>query len=275
MSRPRRRPSPRAILITGASSGLGAALARHYAAAGVRLFLHGRDDARLAAVAAACTKAGAAVEVHVGDVTDAAAMAAWIAACDHAQPLDLVIANAGISGGTAGGPEGADQVRRIFAVNVDGVLNTVLPASAAMTARGQGQIAVMSSIAGFLGLPNAPAYCASKAAVKTLGEGMRGPIAAAGVAVTVICPGYVKTPMTDANDFTMPFLMSVEQAAGLIAAGLAANKARIAFPWPMVAAVRLLALLPPDMLAWLMARLPAKSELTEAAGQRPPGQSPS
>ena len=275
MSRPRRRPSPRAILITGASSGLGAALARHYAAAGVRLFLHGRDDARLAAVAAACTKAGAAVEVHVGDVTDAAAMAAWIAACDHAQPLDLVIANAGISGGTAGGPEGADQVRRIFAVNVDGVLNTVLPASAAMTARGQGQIAVMSSIAGFLGLPNAPAYCASKAAVKTLGEGMRGPIAAAGVAVTVICPGYVKTPMTDANAFTMPFLMSVEQAAGLIAAGLAANKARIAFPWPMVAAVRLLALLPPDMLAWLMARLPAKSELTEAAGQRPPGQSPS
>lgn len=275
MSRPRRRPSPRAILITGASSGLGAALARHYAAAGVRLFLHGRDDARLAAVAAACTKAGAAVEVHVGDVTDAAAMAAWIAACDHAQPLDLVIANAGISGGTAGGPEGADQVRRIFAVNVDGVLNTVLPAVAAMTARGQGQIAVMSSIAGFLGLPNAPAYCASKAAVKTLGEGMRGPIAAAGVAVTVICPGYVKTPMTDANDFTMPFLMSVERAAGLIAAGLAANKARIAFPWPMVAAVRLLALLPPDMLAWLMARLPAKSELTKAAGPRPPGQSPS
>ncbi|MEC8117810.1 MAG: SDR family NAD(P)-dependent oxidoreductase, partial [Pseudomonadota bacterium] len=236
MSRPRRRPSPRAILITGASSGLGAALARHYAAAGVRLFLHGRDDARLAAVAAACTKAGAAVEVHVGDVSDAAAMAAWIAACDHAQPLDLVIANAGISGGTAGGPEGADQVRRIFAVNVDGVLNTVLPAVAAMTARGQGQIAVMSSIAGFLGLPNAPAYCASKTAVKTLGEGMRGPIAAAGVAVTVICPGYVKTPMTDANDFTMPFLMSVERAAGLIAAGLAANKARIAFPWPMVAA---------------------------------------
>ncbi|MEC9167112.1 MAG: SDR family NAD(P)-dependent oxidoreductase [Pseudomonadota bacterium] len=275
MSRPRRRPSPRAILITGASSGLGAALARHYAAAGVRLFLHGRDDARLAAVAAACTKAGAAVETHIGEVTDAAAMAAWIAACDHAQPLDLVIANAGISGGTAGGPEGADQVRRIFAVNVDGVLNTVLPAVAAMTARGQGQIAVMSSIAGFLGLPNAPAYCASKTAVKTLGEGMRGPIAAAGVAVTVICPGYVKTPMTDANDFTMPFLMSVERAAGLIAAGLAANKARIAFPWPMVAAVRLLALLPPDMLAWLMARLPAKSELSEAAGPRPPGQSPS
>ena len=275
MSRPRRRPSPRAILITGASSGLGAALARQYAAPDIRLFLHGRDNARLAAIAAACTKAGAAVEVHVGDVTDAAAMAAWIAACDHAQPLDLVIANAGISGGTAGGPEGADQVRRIFAVNVNGVLNTVLPASAAMTARGQGQIAVMSSIAGFLGLPNAPAYCASKAAVKTLGEGMRGPVAAAGVAVTVICPGYVKTPMTDANDFTMPFLMSVERAAGLIAAGLAANKARIAFPWPMVAAVRLLALLPPDMLAWLMARLPAKSELTEAAGPRPPGQSPS
>ena len=208
-------------------------------------------------------------------LTSIGAMAAWIAACAHAQPLDLVIANAGISGGTAGGPEGADQVRRIFAVNVYGVLNTVLPASTAMTARGQGQIAVMSSIAGFLGLPNAPAYCASKAAVKTLGEGMRGPIAAAGVAVTVICPGYVKTPMTDANDFTMPFLMSVERAAGLIAAGLAANKARIAFPWPMVAAVRLLALLPPDMLAWLMARLPAKSELTEAAGQRPPGQSPS
>ena len=110
-----------------------------------------------------------------GGVTDAIAMAAWIAACDHAQPLDLVIANAGISGGTAGGPESADQLCRIFAVNDDGVLNTVLQASTAMTARGQGQIAVMRSIAGFLGLPNAPAaYCASKAAVKTLGEGIRG-----------------------------------------------------------------------------------------------------
>ncbi|MGB1006968.1 MAG: hypothetical protein ACPGVX_07310, partial [Thalassobaculaceae bacterium] len=84
---------------------------------------------------------------------------------------------------------------------------------------------------------------------------------------TVICPGYVKTPMTDANDFPMPFLMSVERATGLIARGLAANKARVAFPWPMVAAVRLLALLPPGLLAWLMARLPAKSALTDAAGR--------
>ena len=100
-------------------------------------------------------------------------------------------------------------------------------------------------------------------------------MAAAGVDMTVVCPGYVKTPMTDANDFPMPFLMSVERAAGLIARGLAMNKARIAFPWPMVAAVRLLGLLPPDMLIRLMARLPAKSELTEAAGPRPPGQNPS
>ena len=129
----------------------------------------------LAAVAAACGAAEAAVETHIGEVTDQTTMAAWLAACERVQPLDLVIANAGISGGTAGGPEGAEQVRRVFAVNVDGVLNTVLPAAAAMTARGQGQIAIMSSIAGFLGLPNAPAYCASKAAVKTLGEGMRGP----------------------------------------------------------------------------------------------------
>ena len=95
--------------------------------------------------------------------------------------------------------------------------------------------------------------------MKTLGEGMRGPLAAAGVAVTVICPGYVQTPMTGANDFTMLFLMSVERAAGLIAAGLAANKARIAFPWPIFAAVWLLgSVFPAALNQRILERLPEK-----------------
>jgi short-subunit dehydrogenase len=128
-----------------------------------------------------------------------------------------------------------------------------------MTARGHGQIALMASLAAFHGFPGAPAYCASKAAVRVWGEALRGEYAAKGVGVSVICPGYVKTPMTDANDFPMPFLMSPERAASIIMRGLARNKARIAFPWPMYAAIRLIAALPPGLTDPLFARLPKKS----------------
>ncbi len=159
------------ILITGASSGIGAALAQHYAAPGIRLALQGRDRVRLDAVAAACRGRGAAVATAVLDVTDHAALAAWIAAMDDAGPLDLVVANAGISGGSSGAAEGEAQARRIFAVNVDGTLATLYPALARMRRRGTGTIALMSSLAGFRGVPGAPAYTASKAGDPGAGRG--------------------------------------------------------------------------------------------------------
>lgn len=249
---------PTSILITGASSGLGAALADAYAAPGTRLFLGGRDQARLDAVARICSAAGAEVETTALDICQRAAVADWVAASDARRPLDLVIANAGVSGGTGSGRETPEQVRRIFEINVDGVFNTVLPAVPAMVERRRGQIALMASLAGYRGLPGAPAYCASKAAVKVFGEGLRGELAGKGVGVSVICPGYVDTPMTQRNRFPMPFLMDAPKAARLIKRKLAKNKARIAFPWPMAAAVWLLQAMPPGAIDRLLARLPRK-----------------
>jgi len=249
---------PRSILITGASSGIGAALARLYAAPGVALALGGRDADRLAAVAASCRARGAEVGIAVGDVADRDAVAGWVAAADAAAPLDLVIANAGISAGTFGGGESAEQTRAILAANLDGVVNTVLPAIPRLTERGRGQIALMSSLASFRGFPGAPAYCASKAAVRVWGEALRGELGPRGVGVTVVCPGFVASPMTAGNPYPMPLLMDADRAARLIRRGLARNRARIAFPWPMLAATWLLAALPPGLTDPLFVRLPKK-----------------
>lgn len=253
---------PRNIVITGASSGIGAALAIYYAAPGVWLGLTGRDQDRLQAVADACRAKGAEAETVRIDVTDREKLAAWLEAADAARPVDLLIANAGISGGSGGGTihgELPDQVRRILSVNVDGVVNTVTPLLSRMTARGRGQIAIMASLAGFRGLPSAPAYSTSKAAVKAYGEALRGWLGKSGVGVSVICPGYIRTPLTENNPFPMPFLMSPERAAGIIARGIARNRARIAFPWQLYYPMLLVSnFLPPWVTDPLFARLPAK-----------------
>jgi short-subunit dehydrogenase len=250
---------PRCILITGASSGIGEALARGYAREKVFLALTGRDRTRLGQVADTCRRRGAEVVAEPHDVTDAAALSRWMLHLDRSTPFDLVIANAGISAGTGRGEETADQVRRILAVNADGVANTVLPLIPPLIERGRGQIALMSSLASFRGLPGAPAYCASKAWVRTWGEALRAELAATGIEVSVICPGFVTTRMTATNEFPMPMLMSAERAAALIIRDLARNRARIAFPWPMYAAVRLLAALPGGLADRLLQRAPRKT----------------
>ncbi len=249
---------PRSILITGASSGIGAALARLYAGPGVRLALGGRDAGRLNHVAADCRTAGAEVETAAVDVTDGAATEDWVAAADAGAPLDLVIANAGISGGTFGGGESRQQAAAIFATNVDGIIHTVHPAAERMRLRKRGQIAVMSSLASFRGLPGAPAYSASKAAVRSYGEALRGTLHRHNVGVSVICPGFIRTPMTDINGFRMPLLMEADRAARIIRRGLARNRARIAFPLRLYALVWLLGALPPSWSDPLLRRMPEK-----------------
>lgn len=250
--------SPNSILITGASSGIGEALALLYATSGKTLFLSGRNAERLAAVTDICEKRGASINSKLIDVTDATAMALWIGECDAHRSLDLVIANAGVSGGGPGINHGLDATRQIFAVNVDGVVNTVLPALELLRTRGHGQIAIMSSLAAFRGLPSSPAYCASKAAVKSWGEGLRARFARDGIRISVICPGFVVSRMTADNPFPMPQLMNANRAAEIIQQGLARNRGRIAFPFVMYAVSWLLGVLPSGLTDRMIRNLPAK-----------------
>ncbi|NQV44182.1 MAG: SDR family NAD(P)-dependent oxidoreductase [Rhodospirillales bacterium] len=253
--------TPTGILITGASSGIGAALAEAYAQAGTVLFLSGRDLDRLERVAKKCRDRGAIVHTTVLDVTNAAAMRQWVQASDDDHPLDLVIANAGISGGmrpTSSGT-GRDTVAEdIFATNIGGVLNTVSPALSRMQPRQRGQIAIMSSLAGLRGLPSAPAYSASKVAVRAYGEALRPLHAAHGIGISVILPGFVESRITDQNHFPMPLIMPAAKAARIIKRGLARNRARIAFPFPLYAMMWVLAALPPAIADLFLSRLPKK-----------------
>lgn len=249
---------PQIILITGASSGLGAALALHYARPGVTLHLQGRNEERLAAVAHQAKLRGAEVHEKILDVADGEAMRAWIGEIDDKTPVDLAIANAGISAGFGSKGESFNQVKAIFAANVDGVIHTIQPLAARMTKRGSGQLAVMSSLAGVRALPSCPAYSASKAAVKSYGEALRGALASKGVGVSVICPGYIRTPMTAKNPFPMPLLMNADKAAAIIARGLAKNNARIVFPLPLYLLLWFISCLSVRITDPIFARLPAK-----------------
>ena len=180
--------------------------------------------------------------------------------------IALAVARNSVGGddGTVAPSKSQAQVERILDVNVSGVVNTVYPAIAEMRRVPRtgivprGQIAIMSSLAGFRGLPGAPAYGASKAAVRSLGEGLRGLCGRDGICISVICPGFIRTPMTDVNPYPMPFLMSSERAARIVRRGLARDRARIAFPWRLWAIVWLMSALPVGLLDPLVARLPEK-----------------
>ncbi len=237
------------IVITGASNGLGAALARLYARPGITLGLIGRDHARLDAVAAEARAAGALTVLGYIDVSDAATMKTWMQAFDLAAPIDLVIANAGISRGTSadGTPEGLDAVTEQIRVNLLGAANTIEPVMAAMRARRHGQIGLITSIAGFRGLPYSPGYCASKAGMRAYGEALRAALRPFGIAVSVVSPGFFETEMTNQFRGSKPFMISVGRAASITKRGLDARRSRIVYPQLLGLALRLADLIP----AWL------------------------
>ncbi len=252
---------PKSILITGASSGLGFELAVSYAAPGVRLFLTGRNKSRLSECKQKCTAMGSETEIAIIDVTDQPSMKQWVHDADKKSPLDLVIANAGISIATMAENicEPYDQIEQLFSVNLNGVLNTLLPALETMSARMHGQIAIVSSMASFRGLPGAPAYCASKAAIRVLGEGFHLRAKQYGISISVVCPGFVATPMTAKNSFPMPFLMDVKKATKIIQKGLVMEKSRISFPWQMRLLSWTLGVLPTQLTESIIGYLPYKT----------------
>ena len=252
---------PKTILITGASSGIGEALALHYAAPGIMLAITGRDEARLKEVQVRLEEKGAHVHAALLDVMDKEAMSKWISDIDNAHPLDLVIANAGIGGGSGGFAYGepVSQARQIFDVNGIGVFNTIEPVQDKMAKRGCGQIAIVSSLAGFRGWPGAPAYSASKCAVRAYGEALRGSMKHTGVCVNVICPGFVVSRMTDVNRFKMPLLMETDKAAQIIVRGLSQNKGRICFPLPTHFLSWVIGCLPDSLAQFILSFTPKKS----------------
>jgi NADP-dependent 3-hydroxy acid dehydrogenase YdfG len=247
---------PKTILITGASSGIGRALAVVYARDGISLSLIGRDRERLEDTAAAARAQGAEVSIGQLDVRDRHAMARWIEAADMRHPFDLVIANAGITTGLAPGEiaEDPSAVRAIVETNLIGVLNTVEPLIAPMCARGAGQIAFVGSIAGLRGLPYAPSYCATKAAVHAYSESLRGRVEARGVRVSLVVPGFVKTPLNDSIDAVKPLEVTGTDAAILIQRGLERGRAIIPFPRSLYLLARLTRILPARLVDKLMAR---------------------
>lgn len=223
---------PLKVFITGATSGIGAALARHYAAHGASLGLVARRAAELEQLAASL---GVSAIVHVADVADPVSMrqAATAFIERHGVP-DIVIANAGISVGTLGGEESdVPVVERVLRTNVVGLAATVQPFVKPMRERGSGIIVGIASVAGFRGLPGSAAYSASKSAAITWLESLRLELRGSGVAVCTICPGYIDTPMTQVNEYPMPFKLPVDEAARRFARAIARQRACVVIPWQM------------------------------------------
>ena len=251
------------IIITGASSGLGTQLAIKYSASGNNLFLIARSEERLNKTAEICRNNGADVTNIIADVTDAESMQNHINEIANKHKIDIVIACAGVSAGTLDGPETAKQTNKIFATNLNGVVNTVLPAIPHMIQMRSGNIVIVSSMAGFLGLSSAPSYSASKGAARIFGQALQGYLRNYNIHVSTVIPGYIKTPMTEVNNFPMPFMTSADKAACKIVRGVAKNKNIIAFPLIMYFSLKLFNLLPSSIFSYINSKLPGKPAFEE------------
>lgn len=238
---------PRNIVITGASAGIGAALAVAYARKGVVLGLLARNAGKLGDVSAACRAKGADIIEGVLDVRDTTVLVTWLTQFDVQYPVDLLIANAGVTSsiGCAGEPESWENICKVMDTNVYGVLGAVNAVLPAMRQRRNGHLVLISSLAAYRGLPVTPAYCASKAAVKNYGEALRGWLKRDGVKVTVICPGFVESDMSRTFPGSKPFLVPANKAVQLIQQGIQLNKACVSFPFPL------------NLGAWVLSVLPA------------------
>jgi short-subunit dehydrogenase len=244
----------RRVFITGASTGIGAALARHYAGPESEIGLFARRRDLLEQLAASLPGRTA---LYAADITDTTALGA--AAQDFLARFgtpDLVIANAGVSVGTRGDElQDVDKLRRVLDVNVAGLAATLAAFAPEMRAAGSGTLCGIASVAGLRGIPGAGAYSASKAAAISWLESLRTELAGSGVSVVTICPGYIDTPMTKVNKYRMPFLISADDAAGRFARAIVSRRRLAVIPWQMAIVSTLLRAMP----AWLYDRLAARA----------------
>jgi short-subunit dehydrogenase len=240
------------VMITGASSGIGKALALDIAARGARLGLLARRQNLLDEIVGAVR--GRAVAV-TADVRDAQAMKA---AADRVReelgPIDMLIANAGIGTSDHVSQLDPNHVANVIGINVLGAANSVAAVVPQMVERGQGQLVAISSLAAYRGLPKSAAYCASKAALSAYFESVRIDLRGTGVGVTIIHPGFIKTPLTAGRDAKMPYLMELDDAIPKIVSAIEKGKKSIAFPWQLATVVRAGMLMPTFMYDWIAAR---------------------
>ncbi|MCI0463454.1 MAG: SDR family NAD(P)-dependent oxidoreductase [Gemmataceae bacterium] len=239
-------------VITGASSGIGWALAKRLAAQGCRVGLLARRGDRLAALTSEIASAGGTAAWAVADVADRPqTLTAFAEVRGKLGPVDLLIANAGVGAPTQLEPMNVAEIESMFRVNVLGVVYSVEAVLPEMLQRGRGHLAAVSSLAAYKGLPGESAYCASKAAVNAYLEGLRIQLRSRNVPVTTICPGFVRTPMTDVFPFKPPWLMEVDEAARRIVKALARRRKVYNFPWQTALLMKMTRWLPD----WLIGRV--------------------
>ena len=240
------KQSVRSLVISGASAGLGRALALQYAIPERTLGLLGRDKARLEEVAAACRVRGAAVTTGAFDLLDAAATGAWMRDFDAARPIDLLIVNAGVFTGHGAdrAMETNEEIVAMLRTNLESATTTIAAALPMLRARRQGRIAIVGSLAALQPLADAPAYSASKAGLMSYGEALREWLGPDGVAVTLIYPGHIATNQVAKHVGALPLLISADAAATRIKSGLDRGRSFIAFPLALLWLIRAGRLLP-------------------------------
>lgn len=244
----------RTLVITGASKGIGEALALAYANPNTRLGLIARDAKSLKQVAKTCRQQGAEVFTACIDVRDSQAVTQWLTEFDQQHEIDLLITNAGVTlaANADGSIESLQDSEALLQVNLMGTVNCVTPVVERMRHRGKGQIAMVSSLAAYFGMPVTPIYCASKAAIKNYAESLRGLLKDQGVKINVICPGFIETGLSQRFPGERPFLLTPEKAAQIIIKGLEKNRSVIAFPKFLAIGMKSLQFLPFPIASFFM-----------------------
>lgn len=245
------------ILITGATGGIGSALAKAYAKENTTLVLQGRKPELLQALDIECTTLGARVITKVIDLRERELFSTWLSQVSKQEAFDLVIVNAGININIGENKEGEswEEAQALIDINVLAAMATVNAVLPSMRQRRKGQIALMSSLAAYYGLPITPSYCASKAAIKAYGESLRGWLRAEGIRVNVVMPGYVESQMCTDMPGPKPFLWTADKAARTIKKRLECNQARISFPFPLNFGTWFLAAMPAKASEWVLRKL--------------------